>query len=400
MDLRSGLPYSLIKNGLMYNYPKLEESLETEIVILGGGISGALVAYYLSKGGFKCVVVDERNIGMGSSCASTSLLQYELDVQLVKLQKLVGHKNAVRAYELCVQSILKLQDIAGDIELNDFQMKNSLYYAVSKKDVPFLKEEYQIRKDNNFEVRFLDGDEIKKEYGFKAPAAILSEVGAQTDSYAFTHKLHQYNLKNGCKIFDRSKVIKVRHGNNGVHLTTENNKTIKGRYLIFATGYEVANFIKKKIASLHSTYVTVSEQISGGNSFWKDDALIWNTDNPYMYMRTHDERIIVGGRDEKFYNPQKRDNLINQKSKSLVKDFNKLFPEIKFDVELSWTGTFAATKDGLPFIGPYKPLPNSFFSLGFGGNGITFSRVAGEIITDLILGKNNSDANIFSFERL
>ena len=103
----------------MYNYPKLEESLETEIVILGGGISGALVAYYLSKGGFKCVVVDERNIGMGSSCASTSLLQYELDVPLVKLQKQVGYKNAVRAYELCVQSILKLQDIAGDIEKID-----------------------------------------------------------------------------------------------------------------------------------------------------------------------------------------------------------------------------------------------------------------------------------------
>jgi glycine/D-amino acid oxidase-like deaminating enzyme len=384
----------------MYNYPKLEESLETEIVILGGGISGALVAYYLSKGGFKCVVVDERNIGMGSSCASTSLLQYELDVPLVKLQKQVGYKNAVRAYQLCAQSILKLQDIAGDIEFKDFQMKNSLYYAVSKRDISFLKEEYQIRKDNNFEVRFLDGDEIKNEYGFKAPAAILSEVGGQTDSYAFAHKLHQYNLKNGCKVFDRTKIINIKHSANRVQLKTENNQIIKARYLIYATGYEVINFIKKKIVSLHSTYVTISEQISGGKNFWKDDVLIWNTDDPYMYMRTHDGRVVVGGRDEKFYKPEKRDKLINQKAKELKKDFNNLFPKITFNPEFSWTGTFGATKDGLPFIGPYKPLPNSFFSLGFGGNGITFSRVAGEIITDLILGKNNSDANIFSFERL
>src|SRR5450432_2582049 len=144
MDLKSGLPYSLIKNGLMYEYPKLEESLRAEVVILGGGISGALSAYYLSKAGFGCVVIDARSIGLGSSCASTSLLQYEIDVPLIELQKKIGYKNAVRSYELCAQSILKLQDIAGDIGFKDFQMKNSLYYAVSKKHMAFLKEEFAI----------------------------------------------------------------------------------------------------------------------------------------------------------------------------------------------------------------------------------------------------------------
>jgi glycine/D-amino acid oxidase-like deaminating enzyme len=54
----------------------------------------------------------------------------------------------------------------------------------------------------------------------------------------------------------------------------------------------------------------------------------------------------------------------------------------------------------LPFIAPYKPLPNSFFSLGFEGNGITFSLIAAEIITDLISGKENDDAKIFAFERV
>ena len=58
MDLQSGMPYSLIQNGLLYNYPKLENSLETEVVILGSGISGALSAYYLSKAGIDCVVID------------------------------------------------------------------------------------------------------------------------------------------------------------------------------------------------------------------------------------------------------------------------------------------------------------------------------------------------------
>ncbi|MEO8765231.1 MAG: FAD-dependent oxidoreductase [Ginsengibacter sp.] len=401
MELSSGLPYSLIKNGLMYDYPNLEHSLQAEVVILGGGISGALSAYYLSKAGFDCVVIDARSIGTGSSCASTSLLQYEIDVPLIDLQKKIGNTKAVRSYDLCAEAILKLKDIANDIEFKDFQLKNSLYYAANKKHVSFLKEEYQARKNNNFEVTLLDGNEVQNEYGFKAPAAILSELGGQTNAYAFAHMLHQYNLRNGCKIFDHTKITKIKHSPDGVQLKTENNHVIKAKKLVYATGYEVVNFINKKIVDLNSTYVTISQHTSTGKIFWKDDVLLWNTNDPYMYLRTtHDGRIMVGGKDEKFYNPARRDKLISTKSKELKKDFNNLFPEIDFNREFSWTGTFGTTKDGLPFIGPYKSLPNSFFSLGFGGNGITFSLIAAEIITDLISGKVNADAKIFAFERV
>ena len=83
----------------------------------------------------------------------------------------------------------------------------------------------------------------------------------------------------------------------------------------------------------------------------------------------------------------------------MVSDFNRVFPDIEFKPEFSWTGTFGATMDGLPYIGEYQSLQNSYFSLGFGGNGITFSLIAAQIITDLITGKKNKDAEIFSFKR-
>lgn len=401
MDLESGIPYFLIKNGLMYEYPKLENSITSDVVILGGGISGALSAYYLAKAGIDCVVIDARNIGLGSTCASSSLLQYEIDVPLCELQKKTGCKNAVRAYELCAQSILKLQDIAGDTGFKDFQLKKSLYYAANKKHVQLLKEEFKIRKENNFEVAFLEKDNIKDEFGFDAPAAILSELGGQTDAYAFAHYLHRYNIKNNCRVFDRTTVTKIKHNKEGVYLKTEEGHIIKSKKLVYATGYEVVNFLNKKIVQLHSTYVTISEHNSTNKNFWKNDVLIWNTDNPYLYIRTtSDGRIIAGGRDENFYNPFKRDKLIASKAKDLKKDFNHLFPQIKFKSQFNWAGTFGATTDGLPFIGPYKYLKNSYFSLGFGGNGITFSLVAAEIITDLICGNKNSDAAIFAFERI
>lgn len=400
MDLKSGIPFWLVKNGLLNEYPSLDENLDCEVVVLGGGISGALTAYYLTEAGINCIVVDGRAIGCGSTCASTSLLQYEIDTPLFQLQNQIGIAQANRAYQLCGRAIKELSKIAKQIGFKDFRYRKSLYFAHSEKDVPFLTNEFEARKKNHFDVEFLNQSEIKEMFGFSSPAGILSGLAAQTDAYAFTHALHQYNLKKGCKVFDRSPIVKIKNSKQNIILTSENNHTITAEQIVYATGYEAVNYIKKKIITLQSTYAIISE--NGGPQFksWSHDVLLWNTANPYLYMRVvNGNRIIVGGRDEPFYNPQKRDRLLESKSQKLEKDFKKLFPNIPFKLEYKWTGTFGSTKDGLPYIGAYKPMPRSFFSLGFGGNGITFSQIAGEINRDLILGINNENACLFRFDR-
>jgi glycine/D-amino acid oxidase-like deaminating enzyme len=132
----------------------------------------------------------------------------------------------------------------------------------------------------------------------------------------------------------------------------------------------------------------------------KKDVMLWNTAQPYLYLReTPDDRIIIGGRDEAFYNPAKRDKLISRKSNLLVRDYHRLFPDTPFRSEFSWTGTFGTTADGLPFIGAHPRFRNSYFALGFGGNGITFSVIAAAMIRDVLTGKKNRDKKLFSFER-
>ena len=107
----------------------------------------------------------------------------------------------------------------------------------------------------------------------------------------------------------------------------------------------------------------------------------------------------MGGKDVPFSSADKRDRLINQKAKSLERSFAKLFPGIPFKTDFKWAGTFASTKDGLPYIGSIPQRPHTYFALGFGGNGITFSAIAANIIADLLSGKKNTDAGIFSFDR-
>ena len=401
MNLQAGYPYSLIKHGLLFNYPKLNKNLETDVLVVGGGISGALVAWHLVKRGIGCVLADSRTIGLGSTCASTGLLQYEIDTALSELKDIVGLKQAVRAYHLCRQAIYELGDISKEIGFNEFEYKRSLYYAAHKKDISFLKDEFTIRKESGFDIEYLSAAALKKEVGFNAPAALLSNDGAQVDAYLFSHRLLQHAIKQGLLVFDRTKIINLGYQNKNSIFKTEDKFTIKAKRIVYATGYESVKYVSKSIVKLLSTFATVSEHMDDDSRVHKNDLMIWNTANPYLYMRTtHDGRILIGGRDENFYNPLKRDKMIKRKAVHLAEDFKTLFPAVDFKPEFSWAGTFGATKDGLPFIGNYKPIRNGYFALGFGGNGITFSQVAATIIADLIEGKNNSDARLFSFDRV
>ncbi len=399
MELTTGYPFSVIKNGLPFQYPKLLSNDQARVAIIGGGISGALTAYFLTEAGIDCILLDGRTIGLGSTCASTSLLQYELDKPLHELTKQVGERSATRAYQLCSYSIEVLEGIAHKIGFEEFDKRGSLFFSTHTGQKSFMKKEFDARRQAGFEVSFLTKEDILKNYGLKAEYAILSGKGATTNAYTFTHALLKNSIKNGLRVFDRSKVLEVIYGKKGVSLRMENGFSVSADKLVNASGFEIVNFISKNIVELFCTYAVVSENAREMKEMWKNEIMMWNTDDPYLYMRLADDnRILIGGRDERFNASMSKD-LYVKKSDLLRKDFEKLFPNISFRSEFAWSGTFGRTKDSLPYIGSYKKTPNTYYALGFGGNGITFSVIAAEIIRDLLLGNKNPDIEIFGFER-
>lgn len=399
MDLSSGYPFSLVKNGLPYEYPKLEQDIRTAVTVIGAGISGALTAYALVNAGMECVVVDARTVGLGSTCASTSLLQYEIDVPLVRLAEKIGKTAAERAYALCAASVGELGKICGRLKNPPFEHKNSLLLASFQKDLPGLEAEYKARRAMGLEVEWWDAATVNNRMGLRYPGAIWSATAAQTDAYLLTHALHQHNLRKGARVFDRTPVKDIRFGKKGAELFTGSGAVIRSRHIVIATGYEALQYVPAEIVKLQSTYAIASDHRESGPC-WYRDCLIWETKQPYLYLRTTaDGRIIAGGRDEDYYNPHRRDKLLKQKARQLEKDVQKRFPQLGFRHEFAWTGTFGSTQDGLPYIGEYSKMPHTYFALGFGGNGITFSQTAAEIVCSLIQGKKHPDAALFSFSR-
>jgi glycine/D-amino acid oxidase-like deaminating enzyme len=133
MDLRSHNPYWLLRHGIVNNYPSPDHDINTEVAIIGAGISGALVAWYLCHAGFRIVIADRRHTGMGSTAANTALLQYEIDTPLYKLINMVGEKNAVRSYLLCRDAIYKLQAICRQLdEMRCYRQKQNHWKSLSE----------------------------------------------------------------------------------------------------------------------------------------------------------------------------------------------------------------------------------------------------------------------------
>ena len=398
MDLKSGYPYFLIKNGLKRSYGGLEKDIKADVVILGGGISGALMAHELMKDGVDCVVIDGRHIGLGSTCASTSLLQYEIDIPLFRLSKMIGKGNAEKAYHLCSEAIDKLHRISVEIGSREMVQCDSLYFLHPRSSVNYLQHEFKARRDAGFDVELLNAKQVRAGYRMDARAAIRSRQAASMDAYLFTHQLYDFHIPKGLRVFENTHVDRIDHERKDVRLYTDKGHRVTAKKLVYATGYEVGRYIRKKIVTLKSTYACVSQPISGIPDFLKH-TMLWNTDDPYLYMRCDGNRIIVGGRDESYHNPERRDAIIERKANLLERDMRRIFPALDFRTEFSWTGTFGSTSDGLPYIGPYDKLRNSFFALGFGGNGITFSALAAEMIADIIMGRKKQVEPIFSFNR-
>ncbi|TKC55761.1 FAD-binding oxidoreductase [Pedobacter hiemivivus] len=400
MDVRSNEPFWLVKNGIKYSYPSLREDIDTEVLIVGGGITGALMAHAAVKKGYKTVLIDKREIANGSTSATTSMLQYEIDIPLYQLKELIGDQGAIASYLSCRDAIDSLHTLVNEIKSAcGFEKKESVYFAGNSKDVKWLKSEFEARLAAGFEVKWLDKEQLFTAYGLLAEGGILSEDGGSVDAFCLTHDLLHYNSEKGLRVFDKTELKKVKYEKDGVKVLVHTGAEIRAKKIIYCTGYETQGMLPDKIVTLKSTYAIISEK-ENKHTPWCNKTLFWNTDKPYLYMRTTaDGRLLVGGEDVDFKNARRRDLLLCKKKDRLVKTLKKYLPEVTFIEDFCWCGTFGETKDGLPYIGQHPKFPDSYFLLGFGGNGITFSVTGAEMIIGMMDGMPNLLSHYFRFGR-
>ena len=403
MDVKSGYPYWAVKNGLMHAFPPLSADHACDVAVIGGGVTGALIARELAANDFDVAVLEQRDVAWGSTAASTALLQYELDTPLTDLAGIVGESDAVCVYRACAQAIEDLAVVARDVRDVGFTRARSLFYASRPWHRARLEAECARRKACGLAVRWLAEDALLERFGVQAAGAILSTQAAQMDPYRLASRVLDRLRRGGTAVFDRTCVTRIEPTARGVVLHTAQGPIVRSRVVVMAAGYASQQWLRQRVACNRSSYAFASDPLPEGLLGALKNTLVWESARPYLYFRsTVDGRLIVGGEDDAIDIPARRDRRVAKKARTLAKRMQRMFPRLTMlQPAFSWAGTFAETQDGLPFFGPHPQYgPRVHFAMAYGGNGITYSMLGAQVLRAYLERRRHRLMGVFGFSRL
>ncbi|CTP86925.1 NAD(P)/FAD-dependent oxidoreductase [Xanthomonas graminis] len=402
MDLKSGYPFWSVRNGLMQSFPQLHSDLRCDVAIVGGGITAALIADELIAHGHDVAVLEQRDIGWGSTSASTALLQYEIDTHMLDLAKRYGEDAAALAYRSCAQALKQLRALVRPLRDVDFGWNDSLYYASRRRHVRVLQQELQLRARHGLDVEWLDAQALRSDYGVEAYGAILSHQAARVDPYRLTYRLLGRALKRGAGVYDRTRITDIQVHGRGATLRTEQGVQVRAAHVVMAAGYASQAWLDQHVARNRSSYAFVSDPLDAAQLGALKDTMVWESARPYLYLRsTGNGRIVAGGEDDSVDIPLRRDARVDGKARKLCRKIAKAMPGLEVQPTFAWAGTFAETADGLPFFGPHPQHgPRMQFAMAYGGNGITYSMLGAGLLRAQIERRAHPLKQLFGFARL
>jgi glycine/D-amino acid oxidase-like deaminating enzyme len=370
---------------------------------VGGGVTGSTVAYLLARAGARVVLLEAGRIGQGSTAASTALLMQEPDTPYRELAVRFGPRAARHIWTAGRAAVSGLQRTLRALHVDaGFHQVRSVYVTRDAGELSELRREHQARRSARVSSRWLSPRVVRSLTGIEAAGAIETVGNAQVDPYRTCVGLAAAAERDGALLFERSTVRRMRGHARGLEIEVGRHR-VRASWGVVATGYATPDF--KPLAgrfSMVNTYVIATPPLSRGMraSLGLGDVMLWDSSEPYHYLRwTRDHRLLFGGADRP-HHPRSRRDVLPDKVRALGRDLSGFYPDLAhIEPDYAWEGLFATTPDGLPYIGTHHRYPRHLFALGYGGNGMTFSFMAGGILQRIIEGRPRAEDAVFSFGR-
>ena len=264
----------------------------------------------LSDAGLRVVVVDRRGAVRGSTAASTSLIQFELDKPLTKLAAIVGREKAERMWRRSRLAVDALRERSRQLDIRaDLVNRDSLYLSGNVLDRSALRREAEARRRAGFNTTFLEKREVSERFGIRGRSALLSYDNFSADPRRHASGFLRAAIARGTRLYAPVEVSDVHATRRSVEAGTKDGPMIRCQALVFATGYEMPKAVRSKEHRIFSTWAIATRPQP--RALWPTQCFIWEAADPYLYMRVSpDHRVICGGEDEKFSDEEARDALL------------------------------------------------------------------------------------------
>lgn len=373
---------------ILKNHQELDKNIETDICIVGGGITGISCAYYLSKQGFKVIVLDKSEIASHTTGHTTAKITSQHGLFYKYLIDSFSEEFAKKYLEANEQAIYNIQKIIDMENINcDFKFQDAYVYTKDIDELQKIKDEVTAVKSIGFNAEFVTSIPlpIKNVLG-----AIKFPKQAQFHPRKYIAGLCKSILENNGQIFENSKVYDIEKTGNFYTTYTKNYK-VSSKYVILASHYPIINapgfyFLKMYQETSHLIGVETNQPLF--------DGMYINSESPTLSFRTADyngkQLLLVGGFEHKTGSKIDLSNaytFLEKTAKDIYSDAKVLY---------RWNTEDCISLDKLPYIGEFSNImPNFYVATGFKKWGMTTSNIAANIISDKILGKENIYENIF-----
>jgi glycine/D-amino acid oxidase-like deaminating enzyme/nitrite reductase/ring-hydroxylating ferredoxin subunit len=387
------------------DFPALDRDVETDICVVGAGISGLSTAYMLAKAGKHVVVVDDGPIGGGETGRTTAHLSNAMDDRIYRLEKIHGEDTARLVVESHTAAINRIDMIVTEEKIDcDFGRRDGYLFAETAGATDDLERELAAaHRAGLTDVRLVERAPIS---AFDTGAALRFPEQAQLHALKYLAGLARAIELMGGDIFCGSHVTEIEGGKK-CSVKIEAGHTIKAKAVCVCTNASISDYVQTHAKQApYRTYAIGLPAPSGS----AEPALFWDTGDPYHYVRVHSlpttavdgpdgavrDVLIVGGEDHKTAHEDDAES----RWAALEEWARQRWPQVG-PVMYRWSGQVLEPSDGLAFIGRNPDgAENVYMVSGDSGQGMTHGTIAGMILTDLIMGRENPWAAIYDPKRL
>ena len=342
----------------------------TDVLIVGGGIAGILCAYKLKNEGVDCLLVEKDRICAGVTGCTTAKISSGHGLIYDKLIKSFGEERARMYLEAQISAGREYEDLCKTIDCN-YEKKDSYVYSLG--DSRKVEKEIEALKLLGATADFSDAEELP----FEVAGAVCLKDQAQFQPLRFL-----YAVAKGLPVFERTKVLEFCPGK-----ISTNRGTISFEKMIVATHFPIFNKHGSYFLKMyqHRSYVLAMRGAQKLSGMYVDES------DTGLSFRAYKDALLLGGGGHR---TGKKGGCWQE-----LEDFAKKHYRGAEIID-KWATQDCMTLDGVPYIGNYSgSTPDVFVATGFNKWGMTNAMAAASILCDMVMGRDNPYAEVFSPSR-